>query len=204
MILRVEAEAAELLPAFLSLLIHVSYGLKRELGDLAAAQDEAVLTGYVRAAHEQGLWIDVLPVVAAMSEASRHRVVNLPILREPDVQESIVRTADEQRLWGLVLPLVELMDDGNREAVATILACKTRGALESAADAALMGERWEPLLDLVRRMPAARQEEFAAIVQGFGAVDPELVSRIASRAEALGFGERFDVAGAGAAAPSAP
>jgi hypothetical protein len=187
MMLKVEEEAEELLPAFLSMLIHVSYGLKSELGDLAAAQGASVLAGYVRATQELGLWGEVLPVVAAMSEASRRTVVNLPVLSEPDVQESIVRAADEQGLWGLVLPLVALMDDGNREAVAGIVASRARDTLVKAADAALMGEQWEPLLDLVRRMPPAQRKEFGGVVAAFGDVDPELVGRIARRARAHGF-----------------
>ena len=177
-IVRVQEEPAELLPAFLSLLIHVTYGLKRELGDLAAEQDESVLVGYIRATQEQELWPDMLPVVAAMSEPARRRVVNLPILRDPQVQESIVETADERRLWGFVLPMIELMDDANRAAVAAILARKDRSALEAAADAALMGEHWEALLDLVRRMPEAKQQEFEAIVRGYAGVDPDLVGRV--------------------------
>jgi hypothetical protein len=186
LILRVEDDPEELLPAFLSVLIHVSYALKRELGDLAAAQEEEVLDGYVRGAHEQGLWADVLPVVASMSPVARQRVVNLAVLREPPVQESVVRAADEQGLWGVVLPMVQLMDDSNRDAVAAIVAAKPRDTLENAANAALMGEHWEVLLDLVRRMPASKQEEFAAVVRAFGEVDPDLVRRIAGRAEAHG------------------
>ena len=187
LVLRVEEEPEALLPAFLSLLIHTSYGLKRELGDLAAAQEEPVLTGYVRATHELGLWGDVLPVVAGMSPASRERVVNLPVLRDPAVQASIIDAADEHALWGIVLPLVELMDDANRDAVAAIVAGRAQGTLENAAHAALMGERWEALLDLVRRMPRSKQDEFAVIVRGFGEVDPDLLGRIGRRAEAHGF-----------------
>jgi hypothetical protein len=185
LLVRVEEEADRLLAPFLSLLIHVGYGLKRTLGDLAAAQDEAVLTGYVRAVHEQGLWADLLPVVGVMSQRSRERVVNLPVLSEPEVQEGIVRATDEHELWGLTLELVELMDDANREAVATIVARSEPATLRRAIDAALLGELWEPLLDLVRRMPEARREQFAAIVvRDIGGVDPELLHRIARRAQA--------------------
>ena len=157
MLRRVQADSHELLPAFLSLLIHVSYSLKRELGDLAAAQDEPVLDGFIRAAHELELWPDLLPAVASMSPAARSRVVNLPVLAEPAVQEGIIRAADERGLWGIVLPLIAQQGDDNREAVAAILAARGRPTLERAAYAALMGELWEPLLDLARRMPAGPQ-----------------------------------------------
>jgi hypothetical protein len=186
LILEVQEDYEGLLPAFLSLLTHVSYRLKRELGDLAAAQGDEVLAGYVRAAHEQQLWADMLPATAAMSEAARQQVVNLPILGDAAVQEGILDTADDHGLWGIVLPLVGLMDDLNREAVATIVAGKPRATLESAAHAALMGEHWEVLLDLVRRMPPSKQGEFAEMARAFGEVDPDLLSRIVRRAEDYG------------------
>jgi hypothetical protein len=130
----------------------------------------------------------MLPVVAAMSDNARQKVVNLPVLREPAVQESIIRAADDEGLWGIVLPLVQLMDDANREAVAAIVAGRGRETLQKAADSALMGEQWEALLDLVRRMPQPKHEELAAIVRSLGEVDPDLSRRIAGRAEAMGLG----------------
>jgi hypothetical protein len=184
-------ESRDLLSPFVALLVHVSYGLKRELGDLGAAQGEEVLDRIARAAQEQRLWPDVLPVVAAMSPAPRQQVVNLPTLSEPAVQESIIRAADDHRLWGLVLPFVDMMGEPNREAVATIVAGRPRATLANAADAALMGEHWEPLLDLVRRMPVAKQDEFAEIVRTIGDVDPDLLARIVSRADHYGFADRF-------------
>jgi hypothetical protein len=187
LILQVADPSRNLLSEFLSLLIHVSYGLKRKLGDVAAAQGEEVLTAFVRAAHEQQLWADLLPVVASMSPAAQRKVVDLPVLREPDVQAGILRSADEHGLWGIVLPMISLMDDANRAAVAGILAQLPHAALAAAADAALMGERWETLLDLVRRMEPAKHAELADIVGRFGSVDPELVERVARRARDHGF-----------------
>jgi hypothetical protein len=140
LILRVEEQRDELLPAFLSVLIHVSYALRRQLGDIVAAQDDSVLEGYVRAAHEQGLWADVLPVVAGMSAEATPTLVNLAILRDRAVQASILAAADDHAMWGLVLPLVAMMDDSNREAVASIVASMSRDTLQRACDAALMGE----------------------------------------------------------------
>lgn len=197
-------ESRDLLAEFLSLLIHVSYRLKRRFGDLAAEEGEAVLTAYVRGAHEAGVWSDVLQVVASMSDDTRRRVVNLPVLRELEVQEGIISAADEQNLWGVVMPMAEMMDDANREAVAQIVARRERPTLEAASNAALTGEHWEALLDLVRRMPAPKRTEFAAIVTAFGEVDPELVDRVARRAQAAGLEDVFPAPGAsGRASPAA-
>jgi hypothetical protein len=195
LILRVEEEPDELLPALLSVLIHVSYGLKRELGDIAAAQDESVLTGYVRATERQGLWPDILPVVAAMSAPCRRKVVNLPILGEPHVQASIVRAADDHGLWGVLLPLVEMMNATTRATLASIIAAHRRTTLQGAGDAALMGEQWDTLLDLAALMPQAKQDELATIVRSFGEVDPDLLTRVARGARQRGFGARFEATG---------
>jgi hypothetical protein len=195
LILRVEDDPDELLPALLSLLIHVSYGLKRELGNIAAAQDESVLTGYVRATQRLDLWPDILPVVAAMSELFRGKVVNLPILSEPPVQERVVGAADEHGLWGVLLPLVEMMNATTRAALAGIVAAKADATLHGAGEAALMGEQWDSLLDLVALMPQPKQDELVAIVRAFGEVDPDLLRRVAAAAGQRGFGGRFEVAG---------
>jgi hypothetical protein len=184
LIARVAEEPERLSAPFLSLLVHVSYGFKRELGDLAAEQDEEVLSVFVRATQEHGLWADLLPVVAAMSPASQRKVVNFEVLGEPAVQQSILDAADAQSLWGIVLPLIALMDDRNRDAVAAIVATKPPATLERAATAALLGEHWPALVDLVRRMPPAKHAEFAAVVETFGTVDPELARRVLSLREA--------------------
>jgi hypothetical protein len=180
---RVQANMDDLLPEFLSLLVHVSYGFKRELGDIIAAQDEEMIASYIRGAHELDLWADVLPVVAAMSEQSRQRVVNLEVLREHDVQLRILQTAQFQNCWGMVLPMIGLMSDDSRTAVAKIMDDLPEGGLASAVDAALMGERWDVLTDLVARMSTARQEQFVEIVHAMGAVDPDLARRVMAMRE---------------------
>jgi hypothetical protein len=186
MVRRVEQQPDELLPAFLSVLIHVSYALRRELGEIIAAQPPGVLAGYVRATHRQQLWPDVLPVLAGMADDAARAIVNLPVLAEPPVQRSIIDAADDHALWGLVLPLVAMMDERGRAAVAAIVASMGPDTLKRCSAAALMGEHWDTLLALAALMPAAKQSELARIVGELGAVDPELLARISSRAEALG------------------
>lgn len=192
-VLRARDESKDLWPEVLAFVIHASYGLKREMAEFLAEQDDALLTGLVRATQARDLWVDVLPVVALMSEASQRKIVNLPVLKDPAVQESIVRAADERDLWGTVLPMVAMMQGEMRAAVAQILAAqvRTRDTLARAADGALLGEHWEPLLDIVSRMPRVEQEEFVEIVRALGEVDPDLLQRIARRAEDYGFGEPF-------------
>lgn len=190
----------DILTQVISLIVHVSYALKRELGDLAAAQDEAVLNRVVQATHQQELWADLLPTISVLSVEAQRKVVNLPVLREdPSVLASILAAARAQRLWCDVLPLLPYMDEPMREAVARHAAGLPSDALVDAADAALTGEHWEPLLDIARRIPPANQREWAAILRRYGEVDAELLERLQSRVQALGFGEAFDTTAALAA-----
>ena len=182
MVARVQQDPDTLLPAFLAVLIHVSYELKRRFADIVAAQPADVLTGYIRATQDGGLWGDVLPVVATMSPASQHAVVNLPILAERDVQESIIATADATGQWSLLLPLLREMGDENRDAVAAILASMGPDAFERAIDGALLGERWDVLIDLAARMPGPSQAQLTAIIEEtIGPHDRELLERIRQR-----------------------
>jgi hypothetical protein len=185
-------ESRDLLTEVMSLIIHVSYALKRELGDLAAAQDESVLDRVVEATHAQRLWTDLLPVISVVSPEAQRKVVNLPILRnDPGVLQAILTAAHEGSLWGEVLPLIRHMDEPMRAAVARIAADLPSEALSGAADAALLGEHWEVLLDVARRIPPPRQREWARIVSRYGEVDPQLLERLQRRAAELGFGDAF-------------
>lgn len=188
-------ESRDILTEVMALIIHVSYALKRELGDLAAAQDEAVLNRVVQATHQQGFWADLLPAISVLSVAAQRKVVNLPVLREDSaVLESILSAARAQGLWCDVLPLLPYMDEPMREAVARHAAALPRDALAAAADAALLGEHWEPLLDIARRIPLARQREWMDILRRYGEVDTDLLARIEDRVRSLGFGEALSPA----------
>ena len=187
-------ESRDILTEVMSLIIHVSYALKRELGDLAATQDEHVLERVVQAAQTQGLWADLLPLISVLSDHAQQQVVNLPVLRDdPAVLEAILATAHAQRLWCDVLPLIRHMDEPMLAAVARLAADLPHAALVDAADAALLGEHWEALFDIARRIPPRRQREWAGIVRRFGEVDPQLLDRLIARADALGFGAAFTI-----------
>jgi hypothetical protein len=180
MLARVQEDPNALLAEFLSLLVHVSYSFKRELGDIVAGQSEELLNAYILGAHEQHLWSDVLPVVAAMSPVSRQRVVNLPLLREHAVQLRLLQTADQCDQWGLVLPLIGLMADHGRQAVAMIMNEMAGAVLADAVDAALTGEHWDVLVDVVVRMNEHRQAEYDEIIARIATVDPHLGARVQS------------------------
>jgi hypothetical protein len=186
-------DSSDLLDEILLLITHVNYALKRELGDLAAAQNEAVLERIVTTVEQQSLWSDLLPVVASLSEDSQRKVVNLPILRQnPEMLRHILHAADAHDLWRITLPLLLFLDEPSRAVWAEVGAQLPRAALERVTQATLVGELWQPMMDLVRRMPRERQEIVADILRGYGDVDPELYWRVAEYAQAHGIEADFE------------
>lgn len=182
----------DLLLEVLSLIVHVSYALKRELGDLAAAQDTRVLDAVVELTHRQGLWSDLLPVISLLSPESQRKVVNLPVLRDDaQVLPAILAAATQDTLWGDVLPLVRYMDAPMLDAVARFAGDLPPPALQDLARAALLGELWEPLFEVAARAPKSQQIELARTLLPLGDVDPALLERLRARAQDLGFGQAF-------------
>jgi len=185
-------DSRDLMAEVASLIVHVGYSLKKELGELAAEQDDAVLERLVRFAEEQELWDEIVPVIAVLTEPVQRRIMNLAIFKqEPVFLQSALRITDEHDLWGMTLPFVRVMEDAMRTHVAAIAAEQPRAAMERAANAALMGEHWDALLDVVARMPSAKRRELAEIVERFGEVDPDLARRVALQAAGYGFGDAF-------------
>ena len=180
-------DSRDLMREVASLIVNVSYALKRELGEIAAEQDEAVLDRLVRFAHDEELWEDILPVIAVVSQDVQRRIVNLPILsREPVYIECTLAATDAHDLWSITLPLVRLMEEPIKVTVAAAAARQPRAAMERAAAAALMGEHWDALLDVASRLPAEKRAELVDIVSGYADVDPELVERVRLASERYG------------------
>lgn len=187
-ILLVLDPARDVMLPVMSLIVHVSYALQRELGDMAASQDERVLERVIAVAQDEGLWPDVLPVIGNLSEASQRKLVNLPILRaRPEVLRSILDCVHVHDLWTDLLPCVAFMSAEMREQVAILAAALPRAAMVSACSAALIGEHWQLLTEIVALMPAHKQGEFAEAVSNYGRVDAGLQLRITGYARACGF-----------------
>jgi hypothetical protein len=112
------ATDADLWPQALDLLTRVSAQRAGALADLAAEEDDGVLTGMVRCAQRDDLWDVVLPVTQHMSEAGRRRFATLPALQEPGVLAEIVDAAIARDLWDDLSPLAELLPPDAQAVVA--------------------------------------------------------------------------------------
>lgn len=149
----------ELWPSVLALMTHAGYGLKRELGDLAAEQGEAVLTAIIETVQAEDLWEDVLPVVVCLSPAVQKQVVNLPALQRPEVLERVIAATSYRQLWSAMLCLAESMNSAGRDTLAQVFEQVDDELLAQAAYAALLRSQWHTLLDIVRRLSPARQHD---------------------------------------------
>ena len=194
-ILMVLEPERDLMLQLMSLVFHVSYGLQQELAELAAEQEEGVLNEIVRATQQHGLWCDLLPVIAQLTEASQSKVVNLPILREEEaVLESIMAAAEAEDLWRALLPLIPLMGKPMQIAVASIADGLCSETLERIANAALMGEFWLPLADIVIKLSHSQKEKVAVIIKAYGKVDQQLFDRLHAVADQFGLEDYLDAA----------
>lgn len=198
-------ESQDILLELLALIVHVGYGLQRELGDLVAAQDEAVLDRIIEATHHLGLWPDLLPVVAMLSQTLQARVVNLPRLREqPDILEQILAVVDEHRLWTSLLPLVRLMQAPMREALARAAAGLEDAAMRRACDAAQLTERWDEIADVVALMPRQHQRRILDLAFDYVEPDTALGRRLLDLVEARALGPALRVSWRRSLASAAP
>jgi hypothetical protein len=111
------ATDADLWPQALDLLTRVSAQRAGALADLAAEEDDAVLTGMVDCAQRDGLWDVVLPVTQNMSEDGRRRFAALPALHAPEVLEAVVDAAVANDLWDELSPLAELLPPAAQKVV---------------------------------------------------------------------------------------
>lgn len=192
-ILMVAEPDCEVMVELIALVANVSYTLQRELGDMAADQDEAVLARIVDTTQKQGLWPDLLPILSVLSDQSKRKVVNLPLLHDdPSVLQGVLKAAHENDLWSDVLPLAEMMEDDMQEVIAEHINKMPRAAVAQVLTAALMGEYWDTLLDVAVRLNKDKQKEIAALVIPYGDVDPALLRRLVQAVDDRGFIEAFD------------
>lgn len=154
-------------PSVLALLSYVGFALKRSLGERLIALGDSVMSQVIVAADEQGLWEDLIPVVASLSPEAQAKVVKLPEIREPELLHRILLAIDACRQWPAMLSLVAHMDENTRDGLALALANLSRKALERVAYAALLRAQWHTVFDIVHRLPTAKRDEAIDIMESY-------------------------------------
>lgn len=182
-------------PKLLALMSSVGYELKRKLGDLAVKQGEQVIDALILATQQDGLWEDMLPVVACLSPDTQKIVVNLPALRQPLIMQSIIKAADQCDLWTDMLTVANYMQDEAREAVAQAIAQSGQShLLEHIAYATLLRSQWPVTLDVVRRLPLSQQNQcYDILSRYFETLDNETYCHLRDLLQQHGIGNPADM-----------
>jgi hypothetical protein len=147
----------------LDLLNHMSKERQGALAEIAAT--EGLLESLTATASAEGLWDVVLPVIPAMSEASRLSLAHLPVVEDRDSLAAILTTAGEHDLWAALLPLVEHLPPAPRDQVAALGATLDQAVLEHIVDLVNQGDLWSMFVPLAAdHMDAAGRERVAQII----------------------------------------
>jgi hypothetical protein len=87
-LLLIYATHKDLWPESLALMVHIEDDLKREMGDIAAAEHEVVLDDLIQTVHRLSLWQDALPLFTCMSANTQYKVINVPSMQQHDVLQA--------------------------------------------------------------------------------------------------------------------
>jgi len=140
------AHEGDLWSEALDVLGHVSERQRGALGDLAAAQEDAVLDSMVRTAQEENLWNEVLPVIRAMSRDGRKRFAKLKSVHTRPVLSSVLGAASQHALWPELLVLLPVLPAAARRRVAALAAGFELATFEQVIGAAHEHGLWPPLI----------------------------------------------------------
>lgn len=175
-------EKADLWTEAVGLMSHVDDGWKRRIGDLAAEQDESVLSGLAHTAQRLQLWDSVLPIVGCMSVPSQRKLAGLPVLASQEVLQNIVATADARGLWAQLLPLVGYMGAAARRTAAQIVEHLSRETLLRLIATADAQRLWPDLIGIVGEMDEAEQRN---VVRLIGQQDDAMLTHLFEAVEGL-------------------
>lgn len=148
----------------LGLMSHVDDSWKKRIGDLAAEQDESVLSGLAQTAQRLQLWDSVLPIVGCMSASSQRKLAGLPVLAQDEVLRSVIATADARALWGQLLPLVGYMGTEARRSAARIVEHLPRETLLRLIRTAGGQKLWPDLIGILAFMDEAEKREVVRLI----------------------------------------
>lgn len=148
----------------LALMDHANDSWKCKIGDLAAAQDAAVLTSMMQAAQRLQVWDSVLPLVGHMSEQSQRKVAALPGLADPAVLNSIIEAAQKHSLWSDLLPLVGYMHEQARRVAAQVVEHLPREVLQKLLATANQADLWADLVSILKLMDASEQRNVVRLI----------------------------------------
>ncbi|MGH3714884.1 MAG: hypothetical protein ACRDT4_15685 [Micromonosporaceae bacterium] len=182
-VVRAAATGEDGWPYAFSLLDRVTGDRHGRLADIAVAQDDGVLVSMLDAVHADGLYSSLLPLLAAMSEASRRRLVGVPAIHKADRISAIVAATAEYDLWPALLTVAEQMPPATRATLLGLLADVDETVIESFVDVAVSEELIDRALAVLQSVPEA---DLRPVLHRIAELDPDLRRRLLDRARDLG------------------
>lgn len=163
-VVRASAPGSQLWAEALALMSHIGPQWQQRIGDMAAAQDEAALTGMLRTAQAQDLWDALLPAISRMSLASRRKLARLPALSEQPVLQAVMQAADRANLWDDLLPLVSEMTEASRRTAAQVFEQLPAQTLQRLFESVQRGNLWADLVGLLGLMQKSERRQIATLL----------------------------------------
>lgn len=164
----------DLWPESLALMVHIEDDLKRELGDMAAAEDESVLDDLIQTVHRLSLWQDALPLFACMSPNTQYKMINVPSMQQAEVLKATVLHTTQYDLWATLLPLIEYMIPAQRQILAQVVVEQGADLTNHIVSVAYQQHLWQPLFDLLAAMSEAEQQQTAPLLHELLAKEGQL------------------------------
>jgi hypothetical protein len=131
---------------------------------IAGGLPEERLAELVVAAHELGLWDEVLVFLGHVGPEQRARLGDIAAAQDDELLTGLVRAAQDAGAWELLLPIVGMMSSANRRRLASLPAVHEAEVLHSIVATAARSDEWPDLLPLVPELPAdARTQVVSAV-----------------------------------------
>ena len=167
-------EHKDLWPESLALMVHIEDDLKREMGDMAAAEHEVVLDDLIQTVHRLSLWQDALPLFACLSPNTQYKVIYVPSMQTHDILQATVLHTAKFDLWATLLPLVEYMTPAQRQILAQVIFEQGIDLTNRIITVAYQQHLWQPLFDMLAAMSESAQQQTAPILHQLLATEGQL------------------------------
>lgn len=156
---------------------------QRSLVHLQALRDEKVLEGLMKAAYDEGLMANTIPLIETMNGDLQAFVARVGLRQGADILEVFIRDAVRQNHAGVILTLLSRMTDEEIKELTTLGVFNDNFILQAIVSAGIATGQIRSLIRFARRLPGKGQELMASLM---AADHGALLERLLNRSELLG------------------
>ncbi len=156
---------------------------QRSLVHLQALRDEQVLEGLMKAAYDEGLMANTIPLIEAMNGDLQAFVAKVGLRQGADILEAFIRDAVRQNHADVILTLLSRMTDEEIKELTTLGVFNDNFILQAIVSAGIGTGQIRSLIRFARRLPGKGQELLASLM---AADHGALLERLLNRSEMLG------------------